>query len=138
LDFCFLPSTEQDWLVQAGPPRFSWCHTSTPYKTTTAIKNNPTQCMSFSFDDSYPLNIIDHDDEKFNSHMPFHIPLYFLIRYKAAEMVHTPAVISFDISQSFTYTPTIGYLTNKHRKLGAHDRFNRGACCLITDEQRES
>jgi len=55
LDFSFLPSTEQDWLVQAGPPRFSWRHTRKKYKTNTAIKNNHTQFMSASFGDSQYL-----------------------------------------------------------------------------------
>lgn len=50
-DFCFPPSTEQDWFVQPGPPRLGSRHPNKKYQMTTTISNNQTQFMSVSFDD---------------------------------------------------------------------------------------
>ncbi len=51
LNFCFPPSTEQEWFVQPGPPRFGRRHPIKKNQTTTAITNNQTQFISISFED---------------------------------------------------------------------------------------
>ena len=58
LGFSVLPSTEQDWLIQPGPPRLGMRHPRRRYQRTTAISNNQTQLISLS--------------------LPFRVPVYRL------------------------------------------------------------
>ena len=45
LGLSILPWTEQDWLVQPGPPRLGMRHPKRRYQRTTAISNNQTQLI---------------------------------------------------------------------------------------------
>jgi len=61
LFFSVLPWTEQDWLVQPGPPRLGMRHPRRMYQRTTAISNSQTQLILFSLSFPVPVYLLPHE-----------------------------------------------------------------------------